>query len=83
MGWAKEGSWMNKKYLAIMFLVQLLTLVLICASVDLGIWFPIIALWVSGILIGISVGEILQEHNQKRNETQNSQKNGSSFRVGE
>lgn len=74
---------MNKKYLAIMFLVQLLTLVLICASVDLSIWFPIIALWVSGILIGISVGEILQEHNQKRDKTQNSQKNGSSFRVGE
>lgn len=63
---------MNKKYLVIMFLVQILTLALICASVDLSIWFPIIALWVSGILIGISVGEILQEHNQKRNEAKDS-----------
>lgn len=63
---------MNKKYLAIMFLVQLLTLALICASVNLSIWFPIIALWVSGILIGISIGEILQEHKQKCDESQNS-----------
>ena len=63
---------MNKKYLLTMFIVQVLTLVSICASVNLGIWFPIIALWVSGILIGISVGEILQEHNQKRNEAKDS-----------
>ncbi|ENW29408.1 hypothetical protein F924_00973 [Acinetobacter lwoffii ATCC 9957 = CIP 70.31] len=74
---------MNKKYLLTMFVVQVLTLVLICASVNLSIWFPIIALWVSGILIGISVGEILQEHNQKRNEAKDSQKSGSSFRAGE
>lgn len=63
---------MSKKYLAIMFLVQVLTIALICASVDLSIWFPIIALWVSGILIGISVGEILQDHNQKRKEAKDS-----------
>ncbi|WP_445344793.1 hypothetical protein [Acinetobacter bohemicus] len=63
---------MNNKFLGIMFLVQVLTLAFICASVHFSNWFPITALWISGILIGISIGEILQEHEHKCNKTQNS-----------
>lgn len=58
---------MNNKFLGIMFLVQVLTLALICSSVNFSNWFPISALWISGILIGISIGEILQEHKHKCN----------------
>jgi len=55
-----------------MLFVQILILVLICSSVNFGNWLPITALWIGGILIGISIGEIFQEHKHKCNKTQNS-----------
>ncbi|EXB32264.1 hypothetical protein [Acinetobacter radioresistens] len=60
-------------FIKIILLTQFLTYLTLCLTLDRSNYFPVFSLWLCGILIGMTIGEKIQERKNKGENPQNSQ----------